>query len=394
MGLLNDGLAFGKPAKFNVREGKLVSLRDSDYGIYDIIDLTLNTDSFQAFAVWGDRGAGKSTCALQLGYYVFSKLYPDEKPEEIWKMVLDHVVFSINEFDHIVKKYDQEFSDERYGFKGYYDHTYRIPWIYWDDAGLHGSRYFWYQLDMRNFASFLDVIRVYNKIFMYSAPSVGRVIKSLRDEFLTGEIWIPKKAVKLPDGTLKIIYGQAWFIYYSRVPDFFKPGREFVIKEYIDAYGQPFTFKKLPPEVEKKYNLRKQQAIQDLQTARKNILMRKKKFVKEVEETLMPIERTLLMFMATSYTAGEWVGVSKLAEDFTNFMRGARKFGKIEISTWLRALRSLRLVQSDGYNKWRVTDEGLTVVEVWKSRKEKKGGEVEGEEESEEEYEEYSEEFS
>jgi len=372
----NNSGGSSAPPRMSVYAGEVISFRDPGYGIYDVIDLTLSTDSFQAFAVWGDRGAGKSTCALWLGHYVFRKLYPDESEDEVWNMVLDHTIFSVNEFDTIIKRYEEEFWDEKLGFKGYYDHRYRVPWVYWDDAGLHGSRYFWYEADMKHFASLLDIIRAYVKILMYSSPAVSRVMKGMRDELLTGEIYVPVKALRLPTGELKIIRGRAWFIQYARVPDFYKPGKDFTLKRFVDAFGREFTFPKLPEDVERRYNMRKQQAILDLQTKRKDLALRKKDVLKRIEESLMPMEKSLLIFMAGH--ADEWMNIYSIAEEFGKQMRLGRKIGLAELRAWLRALRASNLVQSADFDTWRITEEGLTVVEIWRAKEEDAaGGEAE-----------------
>jgi hypothetical protein len=358
----------------SVYGGQVFLSRPAEYTIYDVIDLTLSTDSFQAFAVWGFRSAGKSTCALWLGHYIFRKLYPDESEDEIWNMVLDHTIFNIREFDMVVKRYEEEFWDEKLGFKGYYDHRYRVPWIYWDDAGLHGSRYYWYETSMKHFASLLDIIRVYVKIFMYSCPFVSRVIKGMREEFITGEIHIPMQAVILPTGELKQVYGQAWFIHYQCVPDFYRPAREYILKRFVNTFHRAFTFPKLPEDVERRYNMRKQQAIEDLKTRRKELMLRKKDVLKQIEETLMPMEKSLLIFLADR--GDDWMNIYTIAEEFGKQMKLGRKIGMSELRMWLRALRANNLVQSADFDTWRITEEGLMVVDIWRA---KESGELQDE---------------
>jgi len=359
---------YRKPV-FHAAAGTLVGIRHGGYGICHILDYAVENDVFEAIGIWGPKGAGKSNCALWTGYHVFSKKYPDLSEKEIWKQVLHHVIFKPSEFDAIIDEYNRKYSGPD-GFEGFYDHSKRIPWLCIDDAGLHWSKYFWQDPELKRMGSFFDIVRVYIKILIYTTPRLNKVMSAMRESLLTGEIYVPlkKRLVFNPETgrrELVPVRGHGMFIRYIEVPDFKKIGAAYIIKNFINAFGREFTFPKVPDWVEREYNKRKGEAIKDQQTMRRILKIRKQKFLKQLEESLLPTDKKLLEFMTEAYGEGKMIGEHQLAEEFSKAT--GRKFTLFQIKSSLASLKSLNLVCYEDY-KWGVTREGIEVANVWKSR--------------------------
>ena len=81
-------------------------------------------DGFIFVLIVGERGRGKSSLALNLGYLVYGS----------WEAVLKSLVFTVDDFDSKVSRRPRELlADDG-----------RIRLLIWDDMGLHFSTYRWF----------------------------------------------------------------------------------------------------------------------------------------------------------------------------------------------------------------------------------------------------------
>ena len=176
--------------------GRKYAVRTSPGSVIDVIKTTVVNDAFEAFNVWGKRGAGKSTCALWLMWKTYDYLYNDYyvtvfkksrvSDEKIWDMVLHHTVFKPSEFWAVLEEYE-----------GGEDHWKRCPGLYIDDAGLHLSKYYWQDKDIKDLMSFLQTIRFKLKLFLFSSPRISDVASGLRQGLVTGEIHVKQISYKV-----------------------------------------------------------------------------------------------------------------------------------------------------------------------------------------------------
>ena len=94
------------------------------------IQRAIEADGFLLIGVYGDRGFGKSTLALNMVYSTFKALYPEKDESELWDLTLKHLVFTVEDFSNacrgpgIIKWNDG-----------------RVPILLWDDFALHTSSY-------------------------------------------------------------------------------------------------------------------------------------------------------------------------------------------------------------------------------------------------------------
>jgi len=349
-----------------LRYSDLLGIWHEPPGLLDVFDFTLMNDTHEAFAIWGRKGGGKSTLGLwglhdTLVLRDPRQAYENEK--KIWKTALSLTVLKPSEFDAIIESYE-----EKFGVKMYYDHRLRCPGIYWDDAGLHASRYFWYKRSLRRLSDFFDVIRTYVKVFLYSSPLITRVMKGMREGVLTGEIWVPHSRTMIMSSTLFGMRRKAVFILYSNVPDFYRPFEEYVLKRWLNAWGRELTFPKLPDWVRMAYEKKKYEATVDVQTERKKLEIRKREFVKKIEEELFPFEKAILQTVY-HYFGRKPFGISALADVLRGHYKS--KFGRYELESALRNLRSLDLVIIRDPVNWQLTEVGHTLCQVWEAEAEK-----------------------
>lgn len=322
-------------------------------GLLDKIKTVMINDDFMALAIWGERGAGKSTCALWLLWRAYHYLYneymatvfkrPKIPEDKLWDIVLHHCVFKPSEFMAVLDEY-----------KGGENHWERCPAIYIDDAGLHLSKYFWHEMDKKEFVALLQVIRFKTKLMLLSCPNIDDVLAGLRKGFLSGEIWV----YKTYDGR-NVIRGNASFILYKDVPDFYQRGRAFTFKIFVENPGYPFTFPDLPEDVKEKYNRKKEEAIMDLRAAREYLSVRKMSFLRELFQVLLPMDKLVLSLLYRF--KDQYFTVSKMAEELR------REYGKnISEGNVYRALMSLKfkeLVVADERGLWKPTLKGVSISE-------------------------------
>lgn len=90
----------------------------------------IEADGFLLIGVYGDRGFGKSTLALNMVHSTFKTLYPEKDDSELWDLTIKHLVFTIEDFTNACRRPDIiKWEDGR------------VPILLWDDFALHTSSY-------------------------------------------------------------------------------------------------------------------------------------------------------------------------------------------------------------------------------------------------------------
>ena len=132
----------------------------------------------------GAFGKGKSCSAMHMAYEILHYLHPNKSEKEIWQMVLDNIVFGMDEVIEVtgvLKTVDwASLSPQEVIAK---KAELRRPIVIWDDAGKHGSKYKHF-LDMdavfelqSNFDSIRDVV----SCLIVTVPEKDELLKFLRN---------------------------------------------------------------------------------------------------------------------------------------------------------------------------------------------------------------------
>ena len=132
----------------------------------------------------GPFGKGKSCSALHMAYEILHYLHPEKSEKEIWYMVLDCLVFGMDEVIEATKvlrtvDWNKLTPQEVLTKKD----ELRKPVMIWDDAGKHGSKYKHF-LDMdsvfelqSNFDSIRDIV----SCLIITVPERDELLKFLRN---------------------------------------------------------------------------------------------------------------------------------------------------------------------------------------------------------------------
>ena len=316
----------------------------------------MTNDAFEAFNIWGKRGAGKSTCALWLMWKTYDYLYNDYyvtvfkrsrvSDEKIWDMVLHHTVFKPSEFWAVLEEYE-----------GGEDHWKRCPALYIDDAGLHLSKYYWQDKDIKDLMSFLQTIRFKLKLFLFSSPRISDVASGLRQGLVTGEIHV-KQIRDFRTDPPTIRRGYAYFIQYKDVPDFYRRGVSFTYKHFVHGLRRPFRFPDLPDYVKHEYNKMKAKALEDQQIAKRVIDIRRESYLKSLLQCLLPLDREVLLCLKEFDGKGAF-STSYMKEQLYK-IRNVRA-NELKVMYALRSLRAKNLVVMTSEGLWKVTREGVSL---------------------------------
>ncbi len=132
----------------------------------DYLRDAIKNNGWESLVIWGPKGSLKSNLLLQAGYLVYGD----------WQTVLNHIIFTPQDFIKITEK------------KG------RIPWLGWDDIGVHLPRslYFTNRQLWSDLKSNWDAFRVKLSVFMCTAPRKDKVASFITDD-LSGEIFLGKR---------------------------------------------------------------------------------------------------------------------------------------------------------------------------------------------------------
>ena len=139
--------------------------RPVKYSSVRIIRQIVEEDGFQAFILIGGKGHGKSAYSIKTTAFYFM-LYEEYSCGEAYLAALDRLAFTAEELiDRI----------ERYG-----------DVVIWDDAGLHGSTYLWFdqagQEYLKALVDWYDVARTDVKAIIMSTPTKKKLPLVIRTD--------------------------------------------------------------------------------------------------------------------------------------------------------------------------------------------------------------------
>jgi len=151
------------------------------YTLEDYIIEAVEENGYETIGVWGVQGSGKSTRMLQMGFWVFRRIYQDEV--EAWNAVLDHIIFKPSEF---IKRLESV------------PHDKRIPILLWDDLQAHYTSST-FKTDINQYQA-IDatwaVIRTKLAVVVTTIPLIDRMAKNIKDN-LTFEVFIGRNQKEL-----------------------------------------------------------------------------------------------------------------------------------------------------------------------------------------------------
>lgn len=156
-----------------------IKCKPYSYSIHSYMREAITEGGFQAFLIVGRRGKGKTTYSLKAtaSYYM---IYEDMECGEAWQETLLHLVFTAKE---LISKMDDG-SDI----------------IIWDDAGVWGSTFMWYDPVMRPYIEALldwyDVARTDINVLLMSSPNKKKLPPKIRDDEDTILVKINHNGVK------------------------------------------------------------------------------------------------------------------------------------------------------------------------------------------------------
>lgn len=168
--------------------GKAVyGCRAVKYSSVRIIKSVVEEDGFQAFILIGGKGHGKSTYSIKTVAFYFM-VYEGMDCGEAYLAALDRIAFTAEE---LLDKIEQ-FGDI----------------VIWDDAGLHGSTYFWFddagQEYLRALADWYDVARTDIKALIMSTPSKRKLPPIIRTDPEALLVVVRKHGIKQVEGIGRI----------------------------------------------------------------------------------------------------------------------------------------------------------------------------------------------
>ena len=139
--------------------------RVTKYSITKLIRKAIDLDEFQAFLLVGGKGHGKSTLSIKSVAYYFMA-YEDLPCGEAYWEALSRIAFTGRDLVNKIESYGDI--------------------VIWDDAGLHGSTYFWFVEDLRDYIialnNWYDVARTDVKVVIASTPSKKKLPPTIRND--------------------------------------------------------------------------------------------------------------------------------------------------------------------------------------------------------------------
>lgn len=116
----------------------------------------------------GEQGCGKTTYALLVAF----QIYRD------WDKVENAYFFTLDDF---IKKYDAMLAN-----------NIHVPYILWDDAGMHASKYLWMidrqsQLQVKLLNGIFNSIRTYLSGMVFTSPDTDIIYELRRKSWISGE---------------------------------------------------------------------------------------------------------------------------------------------------------------------------------------------------------------
>jgi archaellum biogenesis ATPase FlaH len=142
--------------------------------------------------IGGDFGKGKTTCAMQLAYDILARFHPEKTEEELWRMVLESIVFTRKQLKESLTRASREINwnelEPREALKK--SKEIRKDVILWDDASIHGSKHRRNERIAYEIQSNFHQIRDATCCMIITLPESDDLLKSIREYrgLLLGEI--------------------------------------------------------------------------------------------------------------------------------------------------------------------------------------------------------------
>ena len=134
--------------------------------LQDYIHHAIESMGYETILIWGVQGSGKSNFMLQTGYWVYHD----------WDLVLKNIVFKPEEFVRKLKRIPI---------------GKRVPWIGWDDVGVHYASVSW-RTNIQQYEA-VDAcwaaIRTKCNVITLTIPLIDRLARNLKDN-ITIEVFI------------------------------------------------------------------------------------------------------------------------------------------------------------------------------------------------------------
>ncbi len=191
---------------------------------------TVEENGFQAFILIGGKGHGKSTYSLKTVAFYFM-LYEGLPCGEAYLEALDRLAFTASELVEKLERYND--------------------FIIWDDAGVHGSTYLWFdnagQEYLRALADWYDVARTDLSVLIMSTPTKKKLPPIIRTDPEALLVRVRKSGVRQIDaiGKVKVSLARAARNIEPLFSD--RTFREEVYRDYFTVW--------LPTQVYKYYNV-------------------------------------------------------------------------------------------------------------------------------------------
>lgn len=139
--------------------------RKVKYSMTAIMAQTLQDNGFQSFIVIGGKGNGKSTYAIK-STAMYYMIYEDYPCGEAYQEALKKIAFSAKD---LLQRIDE---------------GHKI--VIWDDAGYHGSTYYWYDEEMRQYiialVNWYDVARTDINVLIMTTPTKKKLPPTIRSD--------------------------------------------------------------------------------------------------------------------------------------------------------------------------------------------------------------------
>ena len=159
-----------------------------EYSVVKLARRAIELDEFQAFILIGGKGHGKSTYSIKSVAFYFMR-YEGLSCGEAYLEALGRIAFTGLELMKVVEEYGDL--------------------VIWDDAGLHGSTYYWFVDGMREYvialSNWYDVARTDVKVLIASTPSKRKLPPTLRSDPEAILVRVRRHGVKLHPGLGKKI---------------------------------------------------------------------------------------------------------------------------------------------------------------------------------------------
>lgn len=142
--------------------------------------------------IGGDFGKGKTTCAMQLSHDIIARFHPEKTEEEVWKMVINSMVFTRKQLKDAltgeIRKENWEEMSSQDALKT--SKKVRKEVIIWDDATIHGSKHRRNERIAYEIQSNFHQIRDATCCMIITLPESDDLLKSIREYrgLLLGEL--------------------------------------------------------------------------------------------------------------------------------------------------------------------------------------------------------------